>query len=163
MRRKKVIKRKKNSTNDIKTSTLNLSLNVIIFLLVALIIFMLFSIYIKLNNGFNPSTELSNQQFPSEIIQVEVLNGCGVKGLADRFTDYLRQNNVDVVNIKNYISFDVDHSIVIDRIGNKANAFKIAEILGIKKENVIQQLNDGYFLDVSVVIGKDYYKLSPLN
>jgi hypothetical protein len=124
---------------------------------------MLFSIYIKLNNGFNPSTELSNQQFPSEIIQVEVLNGCGVKGLADRFTDYLRQNNVDVVNIKNYISFDVDHSIVIDRIGNKANAFKIAEILGIKKENVIQQLNDGYFLDVSVVIGKDYYKLSPLN
>ena len=65
---------------------------------------MLFSIYIKLNNGFNPSTELSNQQFPSEIIQVEVLNGCGVKGLADRFTDYLRQNNVDVVNIKNYIS-----------------------------------------------------------
>ncbi|MCB0745298.1 MAG: LytR C-terminal domain-containing protein, partial [Ignavibacteriae bacterium] len=64
--------------------------------------------------------------------------------------------------IGNYISFDVDETFVIDRIGNKANAFKVAEALGIENVKVIQQLNDNYFLDVSLVIGKDYYKLKPI-
>ena len=32
----------------------------------------------------------------------------------------------------------------------------------INKKNVIQQLNDDYFLDVTIIIGKDYYKLKPL-
>ena len=102
------------------------------------------------------------KEIPSNIIQIEVLNGCGVTGVADRFTDFLRSKNLDVVNVDNYISFDINESIVIDRIGNMANAYKVAKELGIKKENVIQQLNKDYFLDVSLIIGKDYYQLSPL-
>ena len=82
--------------------------------------------------------------------------------IGDRFTDFLRNNNFDVVNIGNYIRFDMDETLVIDRIGNKANAYKVAEALGVKRENVIQQLNHDYFLDVSVVIGRDYYTLKPL-
>jgi hypothetical protein len=42
-----------------------------------------------------------------------------------------------------------------------ANAFKVAKSLGIKNENVIQQLNKEYFLDVSIVIGRDYFNLTP--
>lgn len=102
------------------------------------------------------------KEIPSEIIQIEVLNGCGVTGVADMFTDYLRNQNFDVVNIDNYVTFDINESMVIDRIGNMANAFKVAEALKINKKNVFQQLNDGYFLDVTIVIGKDYYKLKPL-
>lgn len=123
---------------------------------------MLYSIYIKIAKPNNNYEFNSANQTPSEIIQVEVLNGCGVGGVADRFTDFLRTNNFDVVNISNYIRFDMDETIIIDRIGNMANAYKVAKSLGVKNDNVIQQLNNDYFLDVSIIIGRDYFTLQPL-
>lgn len=123
---------------------------------------MLYSIYIKIAKPNNNYESNSTNQTPSEIIQVEVLNGCGVGGVADRFTDFLRTNNFDVVNISNYIRFDMDETIIIDRIGNMANAYKVAKSLGVKNDNVIQQLNNDYFLDVSIIIGRDYFTLQPL-
>lgn len=101
------------------------------------------------------------KQKPADYIQIEVLNGCGVAGVADKFTAYLRSNRFDVIQAGNYSSFDVDKSMVIDRIGNMANAEKAAAMLGIKKENIIQQINKNYFLDVTFVIGKDYNQLKP--
>jgi hypothetical protein len=157
---KKVVKG--TSEVDVKTSTFNMFLNITIFLLAGLIIYMGYSFFIKLTDRGDTGFENVNNAVPSEIIQAEIQNGCGVSGVADRFTDYLRKNDIDIVGSGNYISFDIDETMVIDRIGNKANAEKIAEILGIKKKNVIQQLNDDYFLDVSVIIGKDYFKLNPL-
>lgn len=88
------------------------------------------------------------------------MNGCGAAGVAEKFTDYLRKEKFDVVQIGNYISFDIDKSLVIDRTGNMANAEKVAAALGIDKKNVIMQKNDDSFLDVSVVIGKDYKNLN---
>ena len=99
---------------------------------------------------------------PSEIIQAEVLNGCGVNGIADRFTDFLRANYVDVVKTGNYMQFDMDETIVVDRMGNKANALKVAEVLGVKESKAIQQLNNDYFVDVTIIIGRDYHKLKPI-
>ncbi len=61
----------------------------------------------------------------------------------------------------NYISFDVENTIVIDRTGNIQNAYDVAEALGVDKQDVIQQINKDYFLDVSVIVGKDYNKLIP--
>lgn len=122
---------------------------------------MAYSIYIKLTNPKSDTSGIAENQTVSEIIQVEVLNGCGVGGIADRFTDFLRNNKFDVVNMGNYIRFDMDETIVIDRTGNKANALFVAKALGVKKENVIQQLNNDYFLDVSIVTGRDYYTLQP--
>ncbi|MFC2133229.1 LytR C-terminal domain-containing protein [Bacteroidota bacterium] len=151
-----------NSEVDVKTSTINLLLNIIIFFLVALIIYLAYSVFIKLT-GLEKSDPVSGPKgTASAIIQVEVLNGCGVSGIADRFTDYLRNENFDVVKTDNYLSFDVTESLVIERLGNMANARKVAKSLGISEKNIIQQLNDDYFLDVSIVIGKDYYRLLPL-
>lgn len=99
----------------------------------------------------------------SAIIQVEVLNGCGVIGIADKVTSYMRRNNFDVVQVGNYISYEMDKSLVIDRAGNKANAEKVAEALGIDKKNIVQQINSDYFLDCSIVIGRDYFQLKPYN
>jgi len=122
---------------------------------------MLYSIFIKVSNNIHPSNNQNNEQTTSNIIQLEILNGCGATGVSDRFTNFLRSNNYDVVKTGNYFSFNVDESLVIDRIGNMANALKVAKSLGIKNENVIQQLNKEYFLDVSVVIGRDYFNLTP--
>ncbi|MBM4171812.1 MAG: LytR family transcriptional regulator [Ignavibacteria bacterium] len=154
-------KTKKNSV-DLKTSSYNLFLNISLFFLGAIIIFMVYSLYVKITATDSEIPIQENTQVASDIIQADVLNGCGVGGIADRFTDFLRNNKVDVVYSGNYIRFDMDETLVIDRTGNKANALKVAEILGVSKSNVIQQLNKEYLLDVSIVIGRDYYNLLPL-
>ncbi len=124
---------------------------------------MSWSVYDKLRSERTEIVEEVNGDVPSEIIQVEILNGCGVTGIADRFTDFLRNSNIDVVNTGNYYTFDIDETMVIDRIGNVSNAKKIAQLLGIKPEKAFSQLNDDYFLDVTVIVGKDYHKLKPVN
>lgn len=162
MEKKQPNKRKLPGQVDVKTSTINLLFNIIIFLLAAVIIYMSYSLFIKFSGGSREKYVQSGEQTPSEIIQVEVLNGCGVGGVGERFTDFMRNNGFDVVNMGNYISYDVNETLIIDRIGNMANAYKVAKALGVKNENVIQQLNSDYFLDVSIVIGRDYYNLQPL-
>ena len=122
---------------------------------------MAYSLFTKISDSGNFSSNSTSDG--NRILQVEVLNGCGVSGIADKMTDYLRKNNFDVVQVGNYTSFDMDKSLVIDRTGNKVNAEKIAAALGINKKNIVQQINSDYFLDCSVVIGKDYFQLKPFN
>ncbi len=138
----------------------NLFLNIIIILLAIVVAFLSYSLVIKFkSSSSNKPVQVQNKSLPAAIIQIEVLNGCGVAGAADKITDFLRKNHVDVVQTGNYMSFEIDKSLVIDRTGNKANADKIADLLGIEHKNIIQQINEDYFLDVSLVIGKDYNQL----
>jgi len=96
-----------------------------------------------------------------QIIQVEVRNGAGVDHLAERTTQYLRDEGFDVVDVGNYSSFDQEHSMVIDRIGNMDAAHTVAEALGIPSERVRQNIKPQYYLDASVIIGRDYDQLRP--
>jgi hypothetical protein len=161
-----LVTQKRNQNTRKKTTSAasmsNYMLNVLIFLLLTVIIYLTYSLFIKLNGNEEVEVELRNSNKHAEIIQAEVLNGCGVSGVADRFTDYLRDNNIDIVKTGNYIKFDIDETIVIDRIGNKANALYIADILGVKVGNAFTQLNNDYFVDVTIIIGRDYYKQSPI-
>ncbi len=95
-------------------------------------------------------------------LQIDVQNGSGVQGIADKFTDFLRGRGFDVVEMGNFSSSDVKTSMVIDRAGNMRNAKRVAESLGIPEKYVIQQMNKNYFLDATVVIGKDYSDLMPM-
>lgn len=151
------------NTEDLKKTTGNIFLNTIIFLLAGLILVMSWSIYKKLTTTEVIIPTDSDSQVADEIIQVEVLNGCGVTGIANTFTDFLRSHNFDVVNVDNYRPFDIDETIVIDRIGNLANAKKVAESLHVKTGRAYTQLNSEYFVDVTVIIGRDYHSLAPLN
>jgi len=95
-------------------------------------------------------------------IQVEVLNGCGVSGIAEKLTDYLRTNNIDVVNLGNYRSFEIENSIIVGRNEKIHNTEIVAAIVGLDKQNIIQQINPDYLLDVTFILGKDYRDLIPL-
>ena len=151
----------KQSTQNSTGKTANIFLNVIIILLAGLIIFMAYSLITKIE-GLSPDDEDTNEaNKPSKIIQLEVLNGCGISGVAEKFTNHLRQNNFDVVQVGNYSSFDIDNTLVVDRTGKRVNALKVAEALGIDPKNVIQQINNDYFLDVSLIIGRDFNHLKP--
>jgi hypothetical protein len=143
---------------EAKKPTANLILNLIIIFLVIVVAFLSFSIVKKIKSS-NKVAAVENKNIPAAIIQLEVLNGCGIAGAAEKVTDYLRNNYVDVVAMKNYTSFDIEKSLVIDRTGNRSNAEKIADLLGINRKNIVQQISSDYFLDVSLVIGKDYSQL----
>jgi hypothetical protein len=144
-----------------KTSASNFIYNLIILFLGIVIIFLAYSLFLKIKDKGNSENEISNKKTASSIVQVEVLNGCGAAGVAEKFTDYLRKNNFDVVQMGNYISFDINKSMVIDRTGNKANAIKVADALGIDHKNIVQQINNDYILDVSLIIGRDFKELKP--
>ncbi len=94
-------------------------------------------------------------------IQVEVLNGCGVAGLAKEVTKYLRKQNIDVVGSGNYKNFAVEKSFILDRIGNPERSGQAAKLLGIPAEQIVKRIAPELQLDVTIVIGKDYKSLEP--
>ena len=138
----------------------NIALNATILVLILVVGYLSYSLLAR--STFSPPVDPGKAGVvPGEVIQLDVLNGCGASGAATSFTAYLRARGFDVVEIKNYKTFDVEESMVIDRVGNLKNAEKVAYALGVKKQNIVQQLNQDYYVDVSVVIGKDHRSLKP--
>lgn len=116
--------------------------------------------------AYTTESENPDQQpvHPVKRIQVEVLNGCGVPGIAKTVTDYLRAKGFDVVKMDNYESFNINETTIIDRRSlDKISAIEVAKILGVSTDKgVAPFLNPDLLLDVSVIIGHDYKKLIPL-
>lgn len=103
--------------------------------------------------------EQGKSEFVADVIQIEVLNGSGVSGLAASFTKKLRENGFDVVESGNFETYDIQETLVIDRSGYLENAKRVAKALGVNEKNIIQQLAPTYYLDATVVIGSDYKSL----
>jgi len=98
-----------------------------------------------------------------EVPRVEVLNGCGISGVAGKIGDYLRSHGFDVVNTDNYSSFDVDSSFVLDRQSRKKTyGLRVARVLGIPANRVQAILSEDLDLEATVVVGKDCRKLKGL-
>jgi hypothetical protein len=102
----------------------------------------------------------ANSQLISNVIQIEVLNGCGVAGIANRYTSVLRKNGFDVVETGNFDHFNLEQTIVISRSGVMENARQIASALGISEENILREESPDFYLDVTVVIGHDFEQLN---
>ena len=140
-----------------------------IFFLNALIIVLLFGVgylsYTYLSQADEVSKAKAEAMQPKNVrvLQLDVLNGCGAKGVSAKFTSYLRAHNFDVVDIRNYRSSHLPQTLVVDRVGNLDAARRVAAALGVDQEHIVQQINPDYFVDVSVVIGLDYAQLSPLH
>tara|TARA_R110002096_G_scaffold183757_5_gene361838 strand:+ start:4921 stop:5385 length:465 start_codon:yes stop_codon:yes gene_type:complete len=107
----------------------------------------------------NQRSDTSNELIGT-IIQLEVLNGCGEPGIANNFTGILRDNGFDVVETGNFERFDVEKTIVISRTVSIDNAKRVAAALGVSEENVIREESPDFYLDVTVILGKDYHKLN---
>jgi len=104
-------------------------------------------------------TPITNQ--PNKAYQIDVQNGTGENGVAADFRAYLKKKGFDVVEMGNYKNTDVNKTMIIDRNGNKNAAKRVAESLGINEKNIIQQKDTTSFLDVTVIIGKDFQELNP--
>ncbi len=142
----------------IPRGSVRLILNVAILLLVPLVIYLSYpSVSVWLGAG----KDRGKPAAPPRVLQLDVLNGCGVRGIAAKFTDFLRNNGFDVVEMKNYKSSHVERTIVVDRVGDLSAARRVAQALDVSERNIIQQINPDYFVDVSVIVGEDYQALRP--
>src|SRR5690625_1173985 len=137
------------------------ALNAAIGFLSLLLVLLVFGLFTRL---IYPRIENQRSEQDSEligkIIQLEVLNGCGVPGLADTFTSTLRKNGFDVVETGNFENFDMSKTIIIARTIDAKNAQRVADALGIKAQNVIVEASKDFYLDATVVIGSDYKSLT---
>ena len=155
------MREKKISTNKIKEDhSKNLLLNVSILILIVINAILAYSVVKTFS--FNDTEDYFLVDSTKARIQVEVLNGCGVSGIAEKLTDHLRSNNIDVVNLGNYRSFEIENSIIIGRNEKIRNAEIVAAIVGLDNQSIIQQINPDYLLDVTFILGKDYRDLIPL-
>jgi hypothetical protein len=100
-------------------------------------------------------------QLVGSIIQVEVRNGAGVDEIAARTTRFLRDRGFDVVAIGNHRTFDREQSVVIDRVGDRKAARRVARALGLPADRVRQEIRKDLYLDASVILGRDYRQLRP--
>ncbi len=96
-------------------------------------------------------------QYPAaaDIYQIEIRNGAGVKGAAETMRRYLIEKGYDVVEVGNHTSFDVEKTLIVDRVGNREIARQVAVTLGLTEEHIVQEERQEYYLDASVIIGKD--------
>lgn len=93
-------------------------------------------------------------------VQVEVLNGCGERGIGQLAMRYLRERGFDVVNIGNADHFGYRETIVLDRKGTNGPS-EAARAVGnaLGTQYVLLQRNEDRLVDVSVVIGGDFGEL----
>jgi hypothetical protein len=94
-----------------------------------------------------------------DVIQVEVLNGAGVAGLAAEGTRFLRARGFDVVLQGNHAP--AEQTRVLDRIGDPEPARRVAAALGVGEELVATDADPGRDVDVSVILGSDHTELIP--
>ena len=95
------------------------------------------------------------------LVKVEVLNGCGVPGLAKEVADFLRTKGYDVIDITNAENYDFTRTIILDRTSEKAeHALNVASTLGLEEKDAFSELSSGRGLDVTVIIGKDFRRLA---
>jgi hypothetical protein len=92
-------------------------------------------------------------------VRVEVLNGGSYAGAAREATGTLRDLGFDVVFFGNAGASERDSSIVLDRMGALDRARDVADALGIR--NLRSEPDSNLYLDVTVVLGRDWQPLPP--
>lgn len=77
--------------------------------------------------------------------------------MAAKVAKLLRRQGYDVVDVGN--TSLLLESLIVDRVGNRDAARKLAKLLGVGEENIIQQSCDYLELDLTVILGRDYKEL----
>jgi hypothetical protein len=98
------------------------------------------------------------RSFVQDPIRIQVLNGCGVRGIARRIADCLRSKGFDVRETGNADRYDYAQTRVIGRVEDTLLPRLVGDSIGAKdvSTNPNQALVD---IEVTVIIGKDHAEL----
>ena len=110
--------------------------------------------------SFSEVGEELQEQDIGKRIEVEILNGCGIPGLASDYTSYLRSLGHDVVRFTNAQRYDYPRTLVINRGTDPERAQQVAWALGVEPSAMESLPNPSLQLDVTVVLGQDYATLT---
>ena len=97
----------------------------------------------------------------SQSLKVEVLDGAGSMRAAQQMTNILRAQGYDVVEMKKYIGDGEERTFIFDRSGSLDAARKLATSVGVSQDKVFQKIDRTLYLDITLVLGKDYSRLKP--
>ncbi|RKY50473.1 MAG: hypothetical protein DRP86_03465 [Candidatus Neomarinimicrobiota bacterium] len=109
-----------------------------------------------------PSAVLSYQEKMKEKVnlRVEVLNGCGVSGLAARTKLLLTRKGVDVISTGNAPHHNYQRTRIYIHGDNFEKAKKIQEMMGITTDPLIDEFSSDVPCDMTIILGHDYMELS---
>ncbi len=102
------------------------------------------------------------EQNPITDIKIEVLNGCGVSGVAGKISDFLREYQLDVVRSENADHFEYNETLIVQKNENIGALQTVAQALGFDindRTRVLVQPDPASDVALSVIIGKDYANL----
>ena len=87
---------------------------------------------------------------------MEVLNGCGIKGVAGKTAKFLRlQHQLNVVRSDNADNHNYAKTIIINR-REKVEAMKlICKSFGVPIESIKHEPDESLDVDATIIIGKD--------
>jgi hypothetical protein len=96
---------------------------------------------------------------PYQGIVLEVLNGCGTSGLAQKFTNYLRSEGFDVIYTGNADHMNYNSTTLIERVDNTDKTKEVNEVLKLHPECVTTQHDPSLHVDLTLILGRDYSRL----
>ncbi len=113
---------------------------------------------------FQKTVDASIEVEETQPLKIEVLNGCGVNGIATKFANNLTYQNYEVVDKGNADHWNYEYTILVDLRGieNEKALEKLRKDIGLQKEDVILMREDSE-ADVQLIIGKDYQSLKLFN
>ena len=145
---------------DVKGGGLTLSLITVAAVVVAAVL--VYGLVIRFGTPrVDPLRESNPGQLEGARIQIELLNGCGVDNVAAKARTYMRRLGFDVIGVGNYATSDVEASFVIDHVGDRVAAGKVAAALGLDENAIREEVSADAVFDASVVLGRDFATLEP--
>jgi len=96
---------------------------------------------------------------PYSYIVLEVLNGCGVTGLAQEFTNYLRQQGFDVIYTSNAENTNFLETKIIERVERTDKSKIVLSVLELDEQKLEHEEDPSRQADFTLIIGKDYKTL----
>ena len=123
-----------------------------------------------------PKPDLTNEQVvksavelyeenPISEITIEILNGCGEKGIAGKIADFLRTEHIDVIRSENADNFDYANTMLIQNSDDLYNVKTVAKVLELDlndAEHVMFLPESDSDVDLTLIIGSDYKTIKPL-
>ncbi|NMB34823.1 MAG: LCP family protein [Firmicutes bacterium] len=91
---------------------------------------------------------------PRELITVEILNGCGIAGVASTAGSVLEEQGFNVIRVDNADNFEYRRSQVISRLEQIEPAKEVAQY--IPEAELFKELQSDHAAMVTVIVGKNF-------
>jgi LytR cell envelope-related transcriptional attenuator len=115
------------------------------------------SFAIRITHGFSKTIDM-----PEHVIRLQILNGCGINGIASRAAKILQTKvkhplEVEIIEVGDFDSYNAGESFIISRKKDLKPARLFAEQIGINSEKIVYKSIENNYrsITVTLVLGDD--------